>query len=140
MCPPSRRNSRPGSAPNSALVIVSGRQPFSAAARSQTRTGPCRQRCLRGSPSVRAIPTQGMSGISVASASGVGFPQADLIEPNGTAGLVSSPQFIMTWPIEPRRQATSAFSWRAGAYESSESVILPRTSLPAYSDSAPEPT
>src|SRR5439155_24002685 len=139
MCPPSSMNCSPALA-SSAEVIVSACQPLLAFARSQTRTGPSRQRCFSRSPSVRAIPTQGRSGISLASDSGEGLPQADLIEPNGTAWFDWSPQFIITWAIEPCRQAISAFSWRAGEYDSSDSVILPRTSLPAYSDSAPEPT
>ncbi|MEZ4572350.1 MAG: hypothetical protein R2849_18945 [Thermomicrobiales bacterium] len=60
------------------------------------------------------MPTQGMSGISVWSVSGVGFPQADFIEPKGTASFVSSPQFIMIWAVEPFFQAIRAFSCRAG--------------------------
>ena len=97
-----------------AMVICTGRQPFSTWVRNHTRTGPFvdMSRSLR--PAVRAMPMHGMVGISVLTFSGVGLPHTGFTEPNGTASFSGCPQFIMTAPMAPFMPAMRCFSCRAG--------------------------
>ena len=52
------------SAGSSAIVICTGRQPFVTWVRNQTRTGPAAHMSLSLRPATRAMPMQGMVGIS----------------------------------------------------------------------------
>ena len=124
----------------SATVICTGCQPFFTWVRNQTFTGPASHIAFSFRPAVRAMPMQGITAISVFTLSGVGLPQTGFTEPKGTAVFSGPPQFIITAPIAPRRPAMRCFSCRAGEYESSVRMILPRTSLPSKSFSAPAPT
>jgi hypothetical protein len=81
---------------------------------NQTPTGPFFAISRSFKPAVRAMPMQGMVGISVLALSGVGLPHTGFTEPNGTASLSGPPQFIMTAPIAPLMPAMRCFSCRAG--------------------------